>query len=449
VFRGEWRGSYSIVIPRGTTYSGAATTSLGFRGECTTTKRSYRASGGTAVDLLDGGQIKILLRRIGFRRVDIGVGREHIRMGTMGRALGRAMGRTMGRTLRRSVENHWTRSGITWDNVGCSVDILVLDVDAVVVLRVLVHICVGFDGNGSAEALATIVAGGSTHGGTTLRGLPTTLRVPPATLERRFEVRELRVLILVLKINGVVILVELVHVGVEVTGDGLAEADASVMSRGTTNCGATVGARESLRPVRVVRTATRTANGGASLFGTDALLKHLGRGVECTGRRARGSMEISAGRTLELGRRVDNNRSLVDVLVLDINRMVILVVVIDLSVENAGHGHIEALSLIVTRRASHSSTTRSVALSEGTHSWNLGSLNHRGAGDSRCVVRSWVHILVLHVAGVVILAPLMDLSVDFNVGRVGAGENSVTVISGRSTDSGPTILRGRETMFLL
>lgn len=151
-----------------------------------------------------------------------------------------------------------------------------------------------------------------------------------------------------------------------------------------------------------------------------------------------------------MGRGVDrNDRSLVDVLVLHINRMVILVVVIDLRVEDTSYGHIKALAFIVTRRTSNGRATRGAALRKGTHAGNLRTFDHRWAVDGGGVMGTLVHILVLQVDGVVILAPLVDLGVDLDIGRVGANEATVAIISRGPANSGATTMMGWVAMLLL
>jgi hypothetical protein len=321
-------------------------------------------------------------------------------------------------------------------------------VDTVVVLVVLIDTGVGLNGGWEAETLTTIVAGGTTHRGATLRRLP-------STLERSAEGREGRgngfwqVLILVLEIDGVVILVELIHIGVEMTGHGLAEFKAAIVSRGTTHGDATVGTRESLGSVRVVRTAARATHGSTTLLRVETLLKRLRGRVENCRRRARGSVEFSTGRATEVNRGLDcSNRRWVNVGVLDINRVVILIVVIDLSVEDSSDWHIEALAFIVARGPSHGSTARGAALPEWTHARDLRSLDHRRTEDSGSVVWTGIHILVLHVDRVVIFVPLVDLGVGFDAGGIRTDKAAVTIISGWATHGGATILSGWEAMFL-
>jgi hypothetical protein len=254
----------------------------------------------------------------------------------------------------------------------------------------------------------------------------------PAALEGSTPGREVgrRVDILVLQVNGVIILAVLVHVGLEVASDGLAEANSLVVTGRTANHGATVGMREASRAV--VRTTTRSTHDGTMLFlGTPALLKGRGRSIECCGGRTSGTSMVTMGRSVEL-------RGRVNVLVLDSNGMIILVVVVHLRLKDAGDGHVKALALIVTRRTTDNSAARRATLLERTHARDLGAILNNGGTEVGMGRR--VHILVLQVDGVIILAVLVDLRVGLDIGSIRTGEATITVISrGTADNGGPSV----------
>jgi hypothetical protein len=346
------------------------------------------------------------------------------------------------RTAERRMSTEDDGAGATEVNGRTRVDILVLQVNGVVILAVLVDTSVGGDGTRSAEALATVISRGATHGGATLLMLAS-----PATLEGSTPGREVgrRVYILVLEINGVVVLAVLVHVGLEVAGDGLAEANSVVVTGRTAHSGATVGVSEAR--MAVLRTTTGSTHGCTTLFlGTPTLLKGRGRSIECCGGRTSGTAMVTMGRSVERRGRVDINNGRVNVLVLDSNGVIILVVVVHLRLEGAGDGHIEALALIVARGATHSSAARGPTLFEGAHARDLRTLHNYRVTEVEMVRR--VHILVLQVDGVVILAVLVDLRLGLDIGSVGTDEATITVISRGTAHSGATSM-GYRTILLL
>lgn len=124
--------------------------------------------------------------------------------------------------------------------------------------------------------------------------------------------------VLVLEFDGVVILVVVVHCGVEVTGDGHIEALAFVIARGATNSSA------------AIRSRTLAERSHAGNLGS-----LLGRGVsKC------------------------NTGTIVHILVLDVDGVVILAPPIDLGVGlDVGRVGAETLAIIVSRWASDGSTT--------------------------------------------------------------------------------------------
>jgi hypothetical protein len=145
-----------------------------------------------------------------------------------------------------------------------------------------------------------------------------------------------------------------------------------------------------------------------------------------------------------MGRWVER-RGRVDVLVLDSNGVIILVVVVHLRLEDAGDGHVKALALIVTRGTTDNSAARRATLLERTHARDLGALlNNRG---TEVEMGRRVHILVLQVDGVIILAVLVDLRVGLDIGSIGTGEATITVISRGTADNGGTGM-GYEIMLL-
>jgi hypothetical protein len=121
------------------------------------------------------------------------------------------------------------------------IDVLVLEVNGVVILAILIDVGVGVNGDGSVELLTTIVSGWATHGSATLLML-----MSPAALEGSAPGREVRRRenIGVLEINGVVILAVLVHRGLKVASDGLAEANSIIITGWTAHGGATMGVGE-------------------------------------------------------------------------------------------------------------------------------------------------------------------------------------------------------------
>jgi hypothetical protein len=283
-------------------------------------------SGWAVVDLLDRVQISVLLGRVGLRRVDASVGSVDVWVVRTVRTRGtvesrrsmevrvrRAVGRRTSVTVLGTVEDNGTRATVltSGDDVRSLVNVLVLQVDAVVVLGVLVDISVGVDCDRSTEGLATIITGGTTHGSATVLGLPSTLEGSAVGVEGRCDRR--KILILVLEVDRVVILVELIHLGVEVAGNRGTESLTTIISRGTTHGGATVGVRVSVRrSVGVVRATARSAHCGTTLLRAEALLERIG--AEC----GRG-VEL-----VEVGSRSSDGRG-VNVGLLDINGVVILV----------------------------------------------------------------------------------------------------------------------------
>lgn len=138
----------------------------------------------------------------------------------------------------------------------------------------------------------------------------------------------------------------------------------------------------------------------------------------------------------------------VDMLVLDIDGVVILVLIFNLGVEDTSHRHIEALALIIAGGATDRSSTWNTTLSKGSHSRDLGAVPSGVAKWHRHHRRARVHIRVLHLNGVVILVPLVDLGIGLDTSGVGADEATVVIIARRSTDGGTTSL-GMEVMLVL
>jgi hypothetical protein len=422
----------SIIITGGTT-DDSATASLAARRVRTAERRvSTEVDGRTRVDILVLQVDRVIILVV---LVDISVGVDGNRSAE---ALATVVSRGAtndGGTLLMLASPAALEGSTPGREVWRRVDILVLHVNGVIILVVLVDISVGVDGNRSADALATVVSRGATHDGGTLLMLAS-----PAALEGSTPGREVwrRVDILVLQVDGVIILAVLVHIGLEVASDWLAEANSLVVTGRTANDGATVGMREASRAV--VRPTTGSTDDGTILFlGTPTLLKGRGRSIECCGGRTSGTAMVTMGRWVE-------RRGRVDVLVLDSNGVIILVVVVHLRLEDAGDGHVKALALIVTRGATDNSAARRATLLERTHARDLGALlNNRG---TEVEMGRRVHILVLQVDGVIILAVLVDLRVGLDIGSIGTGEATITVISRGTADNGGTGM-GYEIMLLL
>lgn len=209
-----------------------------------------------------------------------------------------------------------------------------------------------------------------------------------------------------------VILVVLTDISGSMNAGGSAEALATIVTRGATNSSATTVRPESLLKASRIVAATR---GPAELRG-----------------------------------RVHNERSRVDMLVLDVDGVVILVLVFNLGVEDTSHRHIEALSLVVAGGATDGSATWStpLSLSKGPRARDLGVVGSWVAKRHRHHRRARVHIGVLQLDGVVILVPLVNLGIGLDTSRVGADEATVVVIARRSTDGGTTSLR-MEVMLVL
>jgi hypothetical protein len=277
------------------------------------------------------------------------------------------------------------------------VHILVLEVNGVVILVLLIDGGVHVNGSGHVEALALIIARRSTESGATVGRSEATLPTPVGAV--------VVVNVGVLQVDGVVISVGLVHIGLDVCGVGLAEGDAIIVTRGATESGATIGVVRSFSSV--VRTTARTAEGSATLLGVPAL-------------------------------RVAPTR--VNVSVLLLNRVVILVEVVDIGVDDCSKGHVELLATIIARRTTEGGTAGASTLSEGTHSRYLRTVEHSGG------VAVGELILVLDVDGVVVLAPLLHLVVGLDIGRVGAHKATVTVLSSGATKRSASNMRGCEAI---
>ena len=130
------------------------------------------------------------------------------------------------------------------------VDMLVLDVDGVVILVLIFNLGVEDTSHRHIEALALIVTGGATDGSSTWsttlslskgshsRDLGT---VPSGVAKRHRHRRRAGVHIGVLQLNGVVILVPLVDLGIglDASGVGADEATVVIIARRPTNGGTT------------------------------------------------------------------------------------------------------------------------------------------------------------------------------------------------------------------
>jgi hypothetical protein len=327
------------------------------------------------------------------------------------------------------------------------VDILVLHVNGVVISVALVDTSMGVDGDGHVELLAPIVARRSTHSSPTLLGLPTTLE---GRAERKRGRR--RVDVGVLEVNGVVIVAVLVHLGVEVGVNTVVKVQAVVLSRRSAHNGRTglAGVREASRSIsrsisRTLATA-RSTHESATLLMTPALLESLGRDVVVLRSTLLSLAETRAEGVHECRGRVRNWRvhGRVDLLVLELDRVVVLALLIDLCEEVAGNRHVEDLALVVARGATHSSAAvrraALVTLGEGAHSGSHGDSVGDGCSRRR------EDILVLHVDRVVVLAELVDIGVSVDVGSH-RGEATVR-ISARGTTHGSTTPVRPNTMAL-
>jgi hypothetical protein len=278
-----------------------------------------------------------------------------------------------------------------------------------VVIPVLIDTGVSIDCLGGREALAAVIARGAPKGSATRRPVALVGEVP----------FRLRPVIDLLNIDGIVVVVPLPRAPV-----ALAERLKSRSSRRTTKL-----ALRSLVTRR--RPAERGSANGAS-FGS----------VE-----ARWAVKIRSrwewGSTASKRRRPrGKDRRLVNILVLHLDRMIVLVELIDIGVEVAGDGHIEALAFIIARGAPNGSATRRpVALLIRTQVRDHRARAFKERARLLPRHRRRVHILVLDVNGVIILAPFIHIAVGVDVW--GDASNSVTIIVARRApqNSGPTGLR--------
>jgi hypothetical protein len=120
----------------------------------------------------------------------------------------------------------------------------------VVILVVFVDASVSLNVSGSAEALATIIAGGAPHGSSTAVGLSEALSKSAGTEDTgsstrvaamRVHMDRSRVDIRVLDLGGVVILVLLFGLGVEVASHRHIEALALIVARGAAHGSSSMG----------------------------------------------------------------------------------------------------------------------------------------------------------------------------------------------------------------
>jgi hypothetical protein len=328
------------------------------------------------------------------------------------------------------------------------VDILVLEINRVVILVVLVNAGGDIDSDRSRERLTTVIAGGTAHSSTALLGLPATLEGSTEARERR------RVDILVLDINGVIILAVLVHIAVNRSSDRVAEANAIVIARGTTFGSAardegsveSVGTLESVRiviPIGSVRaiivTATGATHGSTADLRAPSLLPCACRDVVVLSGGV-GSLTETSRRASKAGRRAvrrvrrssgneDGRR--VNIGVLHLDRVVVLGILINGSLDIGGDRHIKALALVIARGTTHSSAAVvrvQAALGEGTL-----ARSEDGAKRRR------VNISVFDLDGVVVLAVLIHFGLGVDVGAsVRADEASITIIARRSAHGSAT-----------
>jgi hypothetical protein len=201
---------------------------------------------------------------------------------------------------------------------GRRVDMSGVNLDGVVVLRVLVHIAIDTHRGRVTEADATVLARRTAHGSATASNAvrrvgtaegSTTLRDERSRTAANGE-RRVGVDVLVLEINGVVILVVLVNTSGDIDSDRRRERLTTVISRGTTH-------------------------GGAALLGLPATLEGSAEGRE--------------------GRRVD-------VLVLDIDGVIILAVLVHVVVNRSSDRVAEAHAIVIAGGTTFGSTARN----EGT-----------------------------------------------------------------------------------
>ena len=216
---------------------------------------------------------------------------------------------------------------------GVSVDILMLQTDGVIILVVLTNISRSLNVSGSAEALATIVAGGSTNGGATKvrpEALPNCSRTvfaaarrPAVVRGRVHNERRRSIDILVFDVDGVVILVFIFNLGVEHTSERHVEALALIISGGATD--------------------------GSSTWSATALFLSKGSHSRDLG-------AVSNG--VAKGHR-HHRRARVHIGVLQLNRVVILVPLVDLgiSLDTSGVRADEATVVIIARWPTDGGTT--------------------------------------------------------------------------------------------
>jgi hypothetical protein len=310
---------------------------------------------------------------------------------------------------------------------GRTVDVGSVHLDGVVVLRVLVHVAVDTNGGRVTEADTTVLARGTTQGCATASNTVRRVGTAEGTTVRNDRTGATtnweggrRVDIVVLEIDGVVILVVLVNTSGNIDSDRSGESLATVIARGAT-------------------------------YGSTAL-----QGLPVT---------------LE--------RSRIDVRVLDIDRVIILAVLVHTVVNRRSDRVAEADSIIIARRTTFSSPARNegtlesigclIVTTTGTTqggttelrlpallerssgnmvrvSVRVGSLAETNRGTSKAGRRArwnevwrWVGVGVLHLDGVVVLGVLVHGSLD--IGDHWHIKGLTLVIAGRATNRGASVVR--------
>lgn len=298
---------------------------------------------------------------------------------------------------------------------------LVLDIDGVVILVVFVHMAVDISGDRTTPADSFIITRGATKGcasrsvtRVTSRAVATTSRSAQSSAARSGALHPIGV---------VVVLNDAEVISVEVP---VVVAISLVERRGTTKVG-----KVALHPIGVV-----VVLGDVEVIAIEVVVVVVISLVERRGATGVWTIEVRTAlnrvlhnmsrRTLEVRTGVGINRSnngrSVNVLVLDIDRVVILGRLIHFGVEVASDGHVEGLALIVARRSTLSSATgRPAALERERTSTRAES---RAGVDVR-----WVDISVLDLDRVIILAELVHIGVSVDAGSIGNIESAVLVIS--------------------
>jgi hypothetical protein len=310
---------------------------------------------------------------------------------------------------------------LEWGSEGVArVDIGVLDIDRVVILAVFVHIAVDISGDGTAIADPLIITRGATKGSSSRnmvrvssRAVATTSGSTESSTAWSGALDPIDVLVVLNDAEVVTVEVAIVIV------IGLVERRGATEVRGASRA-------TTLHPVVVKIVLNHIEVIAIEVVVVVAISLIERRGATEVGTAVNRVFLNMGRRALEVRRRMhvdrSNDRSRVDILVLDIDRVVVLGRLVDVGVEVTSDGHVEGLAFIVARRTALSSAAGRPAALDGERT------STRGESRARVNVR-WVDISVLDLDGVIILAELVHVGVSVNAGGIGNIEGSILIVS--------------------